>query len=88
MGLEAGGEGGCGGGGGGEEEEGENPLYVCKHRSSTPSGLLPCSPLNLNHNLLKQGTGTADHLTLLRLFLLHQNIQDIPVFGKPLLLAP
>ena len=25
-------------------------------------------PLNFNHNLLKQGTGTADHLTLLRLF--------------------
>ena len=27
-------------------------------------------PLNFNHNLLKQGTGTADHLTLLRLFFL------------------
>ena len=24
---------------------------------------------NFNHNLLKQGTGTAGHLTLLRLFL-------------------
>ena len=24
---------------------------------------------NFNHNLLKQGTGTADHLTLLRLFM-------------------
>ena len=52
-----------GGGGGG----GENPRYVWKHRSSTPSGPLPCSPLNFNHNLLRQGTGTADHL--LRLFL-------------------
>ena len=39
-----------------------------KHRSSIPLGPLPCSPLNFNHNLLKQGTGTADHLTLLRLF--------------------
>ena len=38
-----------------------------QHRSSTPSGPLPCSPLNFNHNLLWQGTGTADHLTLLRL---------------------
>ena len=44
--------------------------------SSTPSGPLPCSPLNFNHNLLKQGTGTADHLTLLRLFL-------VLAFGKP-----
>ena len=30
-------------------------------------GPLPCSPVNFNHNLLKQGTSTADHLTLLRL---------------------
>ena len=52
------------GGGGG----GENPPYVWKHRSSTPLGPLPCSPLNFNHNQLRQGTGTADHLTLLRLF--------------------
>ena len=29
---------------------------------------MPCSPLHFNHNLLRQGTGTADHLTLLRLF--------------------
>ena len=33
-------------------------------------GPLPCSPLNFNQNLFKQGAGTADHLTLLRLFLL------------------
>ena len=57
-------DGGEGGGGGG----GENPPYVWKHRSSTPSGPLPCSPLNFNHNLLRLGTGTTDHLTLLRLF--------------------
>ena len=55
MGLEA-------GGGGGEEEKKE-------HRSSTPLGPLPCSPLNFKHNLLKQGIGTADHLMLLRLLL-------------------
>ena len=55
--------------GGGGEEEGENSPYVWKYRSSTPSESLPCSPLNFKHNLLRQGTGTADHLTLLRLFL-------------------
>ena len=33
-----------------------------KHKS------LPCSLPQLNHNLLGQGTGTADHLTLLRHF--------------------
>ena len=47
--------------------EGENSPFVWKHRSSTPLGPLPCSPHNLNHNLLRQSTGTADHLTLLRL---------------------
>ena len=32
-------------------------------------GRCPAPSLNLNHNLLGQGTGTADHLTLLRLLL-------------------
>ena len=68
MGLEAGGRGeGCGGGEGGGG--GENSPYVWKHRSSTPLGPLPCSPLNFEHNLVRQCTGTTDHLTLLRLFL-------------------
>ena len=61
------GVGGCGGGG---EGGGENSPYMWKHRSLTPLGPLPCFPLNLNHSLLKQGTGTADHLTLLRLLTL------------------
>ena len=30
-------------------------------------GRCPAPSLNFNHNLLRQGTGTADHLTLLRL---------------------
>ena len=47
--------------------EGENSPYVRKHRSSTPLRTLPCSPFNFKLNLLRQGTGTADHLTLLRL---------------------
>ena len=60
MGLEAGGRGGAE-----EEEEKEekNSPYVWKHRSLTPLGPLPCSPLNFNRNLHKQGTGTADHLS-------------------------
>ena len=32
-------------------------------------GRCPAPSLNFNHNLLRQGTGTADHLTLLRLFI-------------------
>ena len=44
--------------------------HVWKHRSSAPSGPLPCSLFNFKLNLLWQGTGTANHLTLLRLFLL------------------
>ena len=43
-----------------------------RHRSLTPLGPMPCSPLNFNHNLLRQGTGTADHPTLSRLFWVHR----------------
>ena len=39
-----------------------------KHRSSTPGGLYPAPSLKLNHKLLQQGTGTADHPLLLWLF--------------------
>ena len=41
-------------------------------------GLLPCSPLNFNHIQLRQGTGTADHLTLLRLLLTYVFNLHIP----------
>ena len=37
----------------------ENSPYLWKQR--------PCFPLIFKHNLLRQGTGTADHLTLLQL---------------------
>ena len=40
------------------ESMGHGPLW----------GRCPAPSLNFNHNLLRQGTGTADHLTLLRLF--------------------
>ena len=33
-------------------------------------GRCPAPSLNFNHNLLRQGTGTADHLTLLRFFIM------------------
>ena len=33
-------------------------------------GRCPAPSLNFQHNLLKQGTGTTDHLTLLRLLLI------------------
>ena len=32
-------------------------------------GRCPAPSLNFKHNLLRQGKGTADHLTLLRLFI-------------------
>ena len=48
--------------------------HVWKHRSSTPLGPLPCFPFNFKHNLLGQGMPTADHLTLLRLFLVLRDL--------------
>ena len=50
--------------GGGEEGEGENSPYMLKHKSSTPLGPLPYFPFNFRHNPLRQGTGTAYHLSL------------------------
>ena len=55
-----------------EEEENEKekekiPLCeIIDHRSLR--GRYPAPTFNYNHDLPKQGTGTADHLTLLRLF--------------------
>ena len=53
------------------QPQGPNPSYEAQSQEeeTAPLGPLPCSPLNFKHNLLRQGTGTADHLTLLRLFL-------------------
>ena len=55
-------------GGGAEEEEEEKEIipHMCKSIGHRP---LPCFPLNFKHNLLRQGTGTADHLMLSRLFI-------------------
>ena len=58
MGLEVG-EGGTG-----EKEKEKVKIPLVRHKSSTPWGQLPSSPFNFKHNLLRQGTGTADHLTL------------------------
>ena len=62
MGLEV-------GGGGTEKEEEKIPL--CESIGHRPlRGRCPAPCLHFNHNLLKQGTDTADHLTLLRLLFL------------------
>ena len=55
---------------------------MCKSIGHRPLwGRCPAPSLNLNHNLLKQGTGIADHLTLLRLLLVYTlNISPFPVF--------
>ena len=60
-----------------EGEGGENSPYVWKHGSSTPSGPLPCYPFNFKYNLLRQGTGTADHLTLLWLLFSYGEVSNL-----------
>ena len=67
MGLETGGRGGAEE----EEEEKEEKIpHMCESIGHRPlRGRCPAPSLNFKHNLPKQGTGTADHLTLWRLFL-------------------
>ena len=68
MGLEAGGRGGVEEK---EEEEEEKIPHMCESIGHRPLwGRCPASSLNFDHNLLRQGTGTADHLMLLRLFII------------------
>ena len=55
-----------GGGGGGEGEGGEGEISVCESIGHRPlRDRCPVPTLNYNHNLPKQGTGTADHLNAL-----------------------
>ena len=52
-----------------EEKEEEKIPHMCESIGHRPlRGRCPAPSLTLNHKLLQQGTGTADHLTLLRLF--------------------
>ena len=58
-----------------EEEEKEEKIPLCESIGHRPlRGRCPAPTLNYNHDLPKQGTGTADHLTLLRLLLFSDNI--------------
>ena len=52
----------------GGEEEGDDPICV-KAYVIDPFGAAALLPLIFTRNLLKQGTGTADNLTLLRLLI-------------------
>ena len=55
-----------------EKEEEEKIPHMCESIGHRPlRGCCPAPSLSLNHNLLGQGTGTADHLTLLRLLYLN-----------------
>ena len=62
------------GGGGSEKEEEEKKkmkekIPLCESIGHQPlQGRCPAPTLNYDHDLPKQGKGTADHLTLLRLF--------------------
>ena len=60
--------------------DGQIPLLF--YKTSSSFGAAALLPLNLNHSLLKQGTGTADHLTLLRLFQL-QTRNSLRHFVRP-----
>ena len=63
MGLEVG-----GGGTEEKEEEEKEKIPLCESIGHRPlRGRCPAPTLNYNHDLPKQGRGTADHLTLLRL---------------------
>ena len=54
--------------GGTKEEKEEEKIPLCESIGHRPlRGRCPAPTLNYNHDLPKQGTGTADHLTLLRL---------------------
>ena len=65
MGLEVGG----GGTEEKEEKEEKEKIPLCESIGHRPlRGRCPAPTLNYNHDLPKQGMGTADHLTLLRLF--------------------
>ena len=69
MGLEVG-----GGGTEEEEEEEKEKIPLCESIGHRPLwGRCPAPTLHYNLDLPKQGTGTADHLTLLRLLLIMQN---------------
>ena len=47
----------------------ENKIPALRPGSLSPlCSRSPAPPLNFNHNLLRQSSGTADHLTILRLF--------------------
>ena len=61
-------------------EGGENSSYEWKHRLSTLLGLLPCFPCLCSHKLIWQGTGSADHLTLLRLLFSYHLRTQLIVF--------
>ena len=55
-----------------EEKEEKEKIPLCESIGHRPlRGRCPAPTLNYNHDLPKQGTGTADHLTLLRLFMYH-----------------
>ena len=65
MGLEV------GGGGTEEKKEEKEKIPLCESIGHRPlRGRCPAPTLHYNLDLPKQGTGTADHLTLLRLFFL------------------
>ena len=53
-----------------KEEEDKKEIPVCDGKGHWPFwSRCPAPALNYNPDLPKQGTGTADHLTLLRLLL-------------------
>ena len=56
-------------GGGGRKKEKKEKIPLWESIDNQPlRGRCPAPTLNFNHDLPKQGTGTADHLRFFRLF--------------------
>ena len=69
-----------------EEEEEEEKIPLCESIGHRPlRGRCPAPTLYYNLDLPKQGTGTADHLTLLRLFNLNQCIPNFSLSIKKII---
>ena len=78
MGLVAGGRGGAEEKKEEEEKKKEKISHMCESIGHRPlHGRCPALPSTSTYNLLKQGTGTADHLTLLRLLLVYDASSNI-----------
>ena len=66
-----------------KKEKEKEKIPLCESIGHQPLwGHCPAPTLNCNHDLPEQGTGTADHLTLLRLFFLYSTVYHVAMLGN------